>query len=63
MNSCSWLQVKHFAKELPTGLIAILLKRSVLYETSQYSMPQSGCVVLMLLSNFSKVDKILLWIR
>ena len=30
MNSCSWSQVEHFAKELPTGLIAILLKRSFL---------------------------------
>ena len=28
MNSWSWSQVEHFAKELPTGLIAILLKRS-----------------------------------
>ena len=27
MNSWSWSQIKHFAKELPTGLIAILLKR------------------------------------
>ena len=27
MNSCSWSQVEHFANELPTGLIAILLKR------------------------------------
>ena len=30
MNSYSWSQVEHFAKELPTGLIAILLKRSFL---------------------------------
>ena len=30
MNSCSWSQVEHFAKELPTSLIAILLKRSFL---------------------------------
>ena len=30
MNSCNWSQVEHFAKELPTGLIAILLKRSFL---------------------------------
>ena len=30
MNSCSWSQVEHFAKELLTGLIAILLKRSFL---------------------------------
>ena len=30
MNSWSWSQVEHFAKELPTGLIAILLKRSFL---------------------------------
>ena len=30
MNSWSWLQVEHFAKELPTDLIAILLKRSFL---------------------------------
>ena len=30
MNSCNWSQVEHFTKELPTGLIAILLKRSFL---------------------------------
>ena len=30
MNSWSWSQVEHFAKELPTGLIAILLKKSFL---------------------------------
>ena len=30
MNSWSWSQVEHFAKELPIGLIAILLKRSFL---------------------------------
>ena len=30
MNSCNWSQVEHFAKELPTGLVAILLKRSFL---------------------------------
>ena len=30
MNSCSWLQVEHFAIELPIGLMTILLKRSFL---------------------------------
>ena len=30
MNSCSWSQAEHFAKELPIGLIAISLKRSFL---------------------------------
>ena len=30
MNSCSWSQVKHFAKGLPIGLIVILLNRSFL---------------------------------
>ena len=30
MNSCSWSQVEHFAKELLRDLISILLKRSFL---------------------------------